>query len=280
MARQSSAKAKTTRKRAAAPRSHHAPPRPYDVEWYGWVPDFPDHRDFLYAAPTPYLRNLPAKVSLRSKCPRKVYDQGQLGSCTGNAIAAAIEFDLMKQKQKVFTPSRLFIYYNERAMEHSINQDSGAQIRDGIKSVATLGACPEIEWPYDITKFSDKPPAKCYADAKKDVVKLYQRLVQDLNTMKGCLAEGYPFVFGFSVYTSFEGEEVARTGVLNMPSTREKLLGGHAVLGVGYDDATRMFLVRNSWGKDWGDGGYFYMPYSYLTDDNLASDFWTIRAVS
>lgn len=133
------------------------------IHGFGWSPDLPDHRDFLYAAPTPILRKIPAKADLRPKCPKEIYDQGQLGSCTGNAIAAAIEFDLMKQRaRKVFTPSRLFIYYNERAMEHTINQDSGAQIRDGIKSVAKLGACPEPEWPYDISQFAQKPSSVCY----------------------------------------------------------------------------------------------------------------------
>ncbi len=250
------------------------------VARYGWVPDLPDQRDFLYAAPTPIMRRIPAKVNLRPRCPRTVYDQGQLGSCTGNAIAAAVEFDLMKQKDEVFTPSRLFIYYNERVMERTVEQDAGAMIRDGIKSVATRGACPESDWPYDVTRFAERPPEAAYRDAKQNLVTVYQRLVQDLNTMKGCLADGFPFVFGFTVYTSFESPEVARTGVMPMPGSREKVLGGHAVLAVGYDDGPRHFIVRNSWGKGWGDGGYFYMPYSYLTEGSLADDFWTVRSVS
>lgn len=250
------------------------------IPGFGWTPDLPDHRDFLYAAPTPILRRIPAKADLRAKCPKEIYDQGQLGSCTGNAIAAAVEFDLMRQRpRKVFTPSRLFIYYNERAIEHTINQDSGAQIRDGIKSVAKLGACPEREWPYDISQFTEKPSSACYTDARKNLVKLYQRLVPDLNTMKGCLADGFPFVFGFTVYKSFMSASVRRTGNVPMPTTAEKSIGGHAVLAVGYDDATRRFTVRNSWGKAWGKGGYFFMPYAYLLDDNLAADFWTIRGI-
>jgi len=250
-----------------------------DVKGFGWTPDLPDHRDFMYAAPTPILRQLPTSVDLRGRGPKEIYDQGELGSCTGNAIAGAIEFDLMKQNETVFTPSRLFIYYNERAIEHSIQEDSGAQIRDGIKSVAKLGACPEPEWPYDIERFADKPTTSCYSDAKKTLVKVYQRLIQDLNTMRGCLADGFPFVFGFTVYESFMSDSVAETGKVPMPSTGEKLKGGHAVLAVGYDDESRDFIVRNSWGETWGDGGHFYMPYAYLVDDNLASDFWTIRGV-
>jgi len=248
------------------------------VQRYGWVPDLPDQRDFLYAAPAPFQGNIPVSVDLSGQCPPP-YDQGQLGSCTANAIAGAIEFDQKKFGEKEFIPSRLFIYYNERSMEGTINSDSGAQIRDGIKSVATLGAPPEKDWAYDITKFSKKPPVKAYKDAKAHLVVLYQSLIQELGTLKGCLASGFPFVFGFTCYESFESQEVANTGILPMPKSGEKVVGGHAVLCVGYDDATQQFLVRNSWGSSWGLKGYFKMPYAYLTNRRLASDLWTIRSV-
>lgn len=251
---------------------------PHKIQGYGWLPDLPDQRDFMYAAPAPFQANIPPSVDLTPQCP-PVYDQGQLGSCTANAIAGAIQFDQMKQKLKPFVASRLFIYYNERVMEGTVASDSGAQIRDGIKSVATLGAPPESDWPYDIAKFSQKPPAIAFSDGKKDLVTLYQRLIQDLATMKGCLASGFPFVFGFTVYSEFEGAKVAKTGIVPMPTAAEKPIGGHAVLAVGYDDASRMFFVRNSWGPDWGLKGYFRIPYAYLTDPKLASDFWTIRGV-
>jgi C1A family cysteine protease len=247
---------------------------------YGWVPDIPDHRDFLFAAPITNLAALPADVNLRPNCPKEVYDQGQLGSCTANAIAAALEFDQLKQKEKAFTPSRLFIYYNERAMEGTIGTDSGAQIRDGIKSVGNIGACPETDWAYDITKFTEKPPAPAFKDAPLGKAVQYQRVPQVLRQLKGCLASGYPFVFGFTVYESFESDEVAKTGEVPMPAANEKSLGGHAVLGVGYDDKTQRFTVRNSWGPGWGLGGYFTMPYAYLTDSNLADDIWTVRLVA
>src|SRR5438445_13260812 len=133
----------------------------------GWVPDLPDQRDLVYSAPAPFIMALPTAVDLRPQCP-PVYDQGQLGSCTGNAIAGAIEFERLKQKLTDFVPSRLFIYYNERVIEGTVRSDSGAQIRDGIKSVASQGVCPETEWPYDITKFEQKPPSKAYADALTD----------------------------------------------------------------------------------------------------------------
>jgi len=244
---------------------------------YGWVPDRPDQRDHLYSAPME-VKTFPPKVDLTAQCP-PVYDQGQLGSCTANAIAAAIEFDLMKEKKPVFMPSRLFIYYNERVIEHTVDSDSGAMIRDGIKSVAAQGDAPETAWPYVIAKFTDKPPANIYREAKKYRAVQYQSITQDLTQMRGCLASGYPFVFGFTVYESFESEEVAKTGVVPMPAQNEKTVGGHAVLAVGYDDSQRRFIVRNSWGDDWGMKGYFTIPYAYLSQANLSDDFWTIRMV-
>jgi len=247
---------------------------------YGWTRDLPDQRDHLYATPPEFMLNLPASVDLRAQCP-VVYDQGQLGSCTANSIAAALEFDQMKEKQaQVFVPSRLFIYYNERTMEGTTNTDAGAQIRDGIKSVGKQGDCPENLWPYDITKFAVKPPQECYQQAVKFKAVQYQRLTQILNQLKGCLASGYPFVFGFTVYESFETPQVANTGHAPMPSPKETVVGGHAVMAVGYDDSQNWFIVRNSWGEGWGLKGYFTLPYAYLLEQNLANDFWTIRVVS
>lgn len=250
------------------------------IQKYGWVHDLPDHRDYMFAAAPEDLVNLPPSFDLTKQCP-PVYDQGQLGSCTANAIAAAVEFDLMKQKQNpIFVPSRLFIYYNERAMEGTVASDSGAQIRDGIKSVATQGDCPETLWPYAIAKFAVKPPANCYANAVKYKAINYQRIVQELNQFKGCLFAGYPFVFGFTVYTSFESQQVAQTGHASMPAAGEKTIGGHAVMAVGYDDANQWFIVRNSWGAGWGMQGYFTLPYAYLLNQNLSDDFWTIQVIS
>jgi C1A family cysteine protease len=245
---------------------------------FGWLPDVPDHRDHLYAAPLEWIAKLPAKVDLRPQCP-DVYDQGHLGSCTANAIAGAMEFEQMKQKEKYFMPSRLFIYYNERAMEHTTTSDSGAQIRDGIKSVGKQGDCPEKLWPYDIAKFSQQPPASCYKNATKHKAVLYQRVSRIANQMKGCIASGYPFVFGFSVYDSFMIPDVAQTGHAKMPGAKDKLEGGHAVMAVGYDDENKWFIIRNSWGPRWGIEGYFTLPYEYLENENLSDDFWTIRIV-
>lgn len=249
------------------------------ISHFGWIPDLPDQRDYQYAAPIEVTGALPAKVDLTSACP-PVYDQGQLGSCTANAIGAALEFDQMKQNlSPIFVPSRLFIYYNERAMEGTINSDSGAQIRDGMKSVANQGACPEDIWPYNIANFEVQPTDACYQAALQHKAILYQRVTRDLTQMKGCLASGYPYVFGFTVYASFESAQVAQTGHAPMPQHGEQVLGGHAVLAVGYDDANQWFIVRNSWGTGWGMQGYFTLPYAYLTTRSLASDFWTVRVV-
>jgi len=200
-----------------------------------------------------------------------------LGSCTANAIAGAVQFDLMKQQLPVFAPSRLFIYFNERVMEHSVASDSGARIRDGIKAVSKQGVCSETVWPYDVARFAEKPPVAAYQEALGQRALQYQTVLRRITQMKGCLAAGFPFVFGFTVYTAFESKAVERTGVVDLPHGGEKLLGGHAVLAVGYDDATQRFIVRNSWGEKWGQSGYFTMPYAYLLSADLASDFWTIR---
>jgi C1A family cysteine protease len=233
----------------------------------------------VYSAPVTVLEALGARADLRSKCP-PVYDQGRLGSCTANALAAAVEFDQMKESlAAVFVPARLFIYYNERVTEGTVDCDSGAQIRDGIKSVAKQGVCPETMWPYDIAKFKTKPSKTCYAEAFRHRVILYQRLVPTLNQLRGCLASGYPFVFGFTVYESFESRKVARTGHAPMPAPDERVLGGHAVMAVGYNDARQWFILRNSWGPNWGMKGCFTLPYAYAIHPDLAADFWTIRLV-
>jgi len=244
---------------------------------YGWHPDLPDGRDLLYQAPRRLAKALPAKADLRPWC-SPVEDQGALGSCTANALAGALEFLENKARQAPFADlSRLFIYYNERVLEHSTASDSGAQLRDGVKSLAKLGVCKESLWPYAIACFAQKPGPACYKDAAKRVISAYHRIL-GLQQLKACLASGYPVAFGFTVYASFESQAVAKSGIMPMPRPGEAVLGGHAVLACGYDDKAKRLLVRNSWGPAWGMQGYFTMPYAYVQAPGLASDFWTITA--
>ena len=244
--------------------------------WYGWLPDRPDHRDLLYAAIARPPKKLPKSVDLRPQC-SPVEDQGQLGSCTANALVGNLELLEKKSGRAVTDLSRLFVYYNERVLEGTINEDAGAFLRDGIKVLVKQGVCTEKKWPYNIARFANKPPAACYQQALDHQVTSYHRILT-VPQMKMCLAEGYPFVFGFTVYESFESANVARTGQVDLPKPSEQAVGGHAVMAAGYDDATRRFLIRNSWAADWGLRGYFTMPYDYLGDRNLSDDFWTIRA--
>jgi C1A family cysteine protease len=246
---------------------------------YGWIPDLPDHRDFHYVPIAKFLRAPPKRVDLRHQCPR-VGNQGKLNSCTAHAIAAAIQFDKLKQAHpESFPPSRLFIYYNERALERTVRSDSGARIRSGIKTVAKRGACHEHLWPYRPNKFQHRPHRKCYTEAAKHPAVSYRRIHRELPQLKACLASGYPFIFGFTVYDSFHTKKVSRSGRAQMPRKHENVRAGHAALAVGYDDGQRRFIVRNSWGTNWGMGGYFTMPYAYFTNRYLSQDFWTIRVV-
>ena len=236
-------------------------------------PNNPLHKEHVFDLSRAVL---PPMVDLRSKCPA-VYDQGELGSCTANAIGAAYQYNEIKQGSKnVFVPSRLFIYYNERKMEGSIGEDAGAAIADGISSVHTVGVCDEKDWPYIISKFSTVPPQPLYQKAQNHKTGQYKRIQQNLAQIKTALSNGSPVVFGMTVYASFESDSVARNGVVPMPSNNDECLGGHAILIVGYRDSDKKFIVRNSWGSGWGDKGYFYLPYQYVTDSNLCSDFWSI----
>jgi len=249
------------------------------IKRYGWLPDLPDYRDILYAAPMPVLMSLPSKVDLRFQFP-PVYDQGELGTAVVNAIMGAVEFDLLKNKVPGFMPSRLFNYYNARELAGTVDIDAGAHIRDAIKSLATEGDCPETEWPYAIDSVTQKPPQQAYADATKYKAVEYSRITRNLSQMKGCLASGYPFIFGFTAYDDFESMETTDTGHLCMPASHSQhpdVKGGHCVLAVGYDDSQSRFIARNSWGSGWGMNGYFTIPYTYLLEENLSDDFWTIR---
>lgn len=233
----------------------------------------PDERDFQMKSIINVHKSvkLPASVDIRSLCP-PVYDQGSLGSCTANAAVAA---RIMLNKLKVDL-SRLFQYYQERVIEKDVNQDGGAQMRDIGKAIATYGICEESYFPYDVTKFTKAPTAAAKTNALKYKIKSYYA-VKTTDEIKQVIAlQQQPVLIGIDVYESFESDKVAANGIVPLPKKTEKLLGGHAVLVVGYDDAKKWFIVRNSWGPKWGDKGYFYLPYTYFTK-GFASDFWVLQ---
>lgn len=243
---------------------------------FGWIPDVPDQRDHILPKAAITRAMLPSAVNLIPKCPL-IYDQGQLGSCTANAVAGAVEFDQIKQRTMSYVPSRLFIYYNTRVIQGTVGYDSGASIRDSIKSLNKSGYCKETVWPYRIASFKTKPPAKAYSSAVKVSVSNYSRVTQAILDFKTVLASGFPITFGFAVYQSFMS--VGSPGLVPMPKAREKMIGGHAVVICGYNDTTKRFAVRNSWGAWWGKNGYCFMPYAYLLSENLAADFWVVNYV-
>ncbi len=245
---------------------------------FGWKKDPVDRRDWHYD-PSISPGKLPRSVDLRAHCP-PVYDQKGLNSCSANATAAAVEYNLIKEKRKrVIFPSRLFLFYNSRALEHTEKSNEGVYIRDAIKSVASKGDCPESLWPYVESKYPTRPPQKCYDSALLYKVVKYYRIRRKLDHFRSCLASEYPFVFGFAAHERFL-HEVRKTGHLDLPAPGEKLVGNHAVLAVGYDDETQRLIVRNSWGPKFGLKGYFSMPYTYLLKKHLTADFWTVRVIS
>ena len=243
---------------------------------YSLIADLPDFRDIAFADVVKVTEPAPLLVDLRTThLLSPVKDQGQLGSCTANAGTSIVEFAQRKAGRTPEPLSRLMYYYLERAMEHTVHTDSGAQIRDGIKAMCKTGACPESIFPYAVDHFTKRPPARCYAAAAPNKISKYARLT-GTDDMVNCLAAGFPFTFGFSVYQSFESNEVANTGRVPVPDRSEKLLGGHAVHAIGYDLPNRQFVVRNSWGTDWGQAGDCLMPFDYLANTNLCSDVWVV----
>ncbi len=233
--------------------------------------DRPDERDFRF---TPKTEPAPS-ADLRAHC-AGVYYQLPLHSCSSNAVCSALAFLGEKARDPIVPPSRLFLYYNARVLEGEASADDGATIRNAIKAAAKPGLCPESQWPYDTTQFATAPPATAYGNITT-LARSYFRIDRELHALKSCISDGYPFVFGINVYQS--GLSAQQTGRIDMPASNDALLGGHAVLAVGYDDATQRFTVLNSLGTTWGAQGYFTLPYAYCTDDKLSYDFWTIREI-
>lgn len=255
------------------------------IKRYGW------RRDPIWVKPEVKYGDvmpvgiLPSSVDLRA-FDAPIWNQLDLGSCTAHASAGIFAHLLNKQKLPYFTPSRLKIYYDERVIDGDVVQDAGSSISDSV-TVLSQGVCDENLWPYDITKFAVAPPPNCYAASVNNKAITFKRVANAISPsiLKKCLADGFPFIFGFTVYESFESDAVANSGIVPMPQTdatgkiTEQVVGGHAVMGVGFQDSTEMFLVRNSWGTNWGQAGYFWIPYKYLTDTYLANDFWTVELV-
>ena len=259
-------------------------PAPKNNAKYHWVRDPFDIRDKPYQLVS--LSTTPTRVDLRQYA-STIEDQGNLGSCTGNAIAGAIELIDRKTQNKPLEISRLFIYYQERVLEGTVYFDSGAYIRDGIKACYTYGAPLETLWPYNVNKFTTRPSIFAYNDALNRRVTGYAKCA-NFAAVKNAVAAGTPVIIGFNVYASFEGawgnipHGQTGSGMMPYPNTNtEQLLGGHAVCLVGYDDNLNggRFIARNSWGTGWGDNGYFYMPYQVIQNTSMSSDFWTISGV-
>lgn len=250
---------------------------------YNHKRDIPDPRDYKFnvAFPNLHTSTLPTCVDLRKDpCIPGVLDQGNLGSCTANATSNALLFCLKKEKLNSLMnqPSRLFIYYYSRLIENTVNEDSGCFIRDVMKAVQVYGACDEKLWPYNISTFTICPSTQAIQNATTHKKFNYYSVQQNLNSLKNALAQGFPIIFGIMVYESLESDIAIRTGNIPMPNTsKEKLLGGHCILLTGYDDNTKLFTFMNSWGKSVGKNGFFTLPYQYVLDPNLSSDFWTIK---
>jgi C1A family cysteine protease len=242
------------------------------IRKFGWIEDKYDERDFEFSVPKALLRKLPSEGNVITYCP-EIYQQGNIGSCVGNAVAAQIATGHIIQGLIDPQPSRLMIYYNAREMRGSTQVDAGCSLRDAIKSVAKLGVCPESKWPYIESYFAIKPPKSCYDSAIKDKIISYHRLWYSLNNMKACITAGYPFSIGIRVYENFPME------LGDIPMPLGGMIGGHAMMVVGYRDSIKRFIVRNSWGKEWGTNGYGTIPYSYIINPKLSVDFWTIRMV-
>lgn len=245
---------------------------------HGWRRDQPDPRDFPFMAVHRTPR--PPVVDLRNQMP-PVFDQGNLGSCTAQATCAAVQVDAMKQaltKPDTDTrlASRLFVYWNARALWRDENHDAGSTIRNNFKAMTKWGLCDEVTWPYDVRNGLKKPAPAAYAEALGRRKGSYFRLAHTQMQIQAALAEGLPVSFGMAIWDSFMTDEVEKTGIMPMPSPKDSIIGGHAMLLVGYDDTRQLYIVRNSWGE-WGDKGYGYIPYGLVHDRDIASDFWVVR---
>jgi len=249
--------------------------------YFGYIPDQPDARD--YRLKTTPQDVLPSTVDLRQLL-QPIKNQGRLGACTAFATTAMVEYVRNKQNLVAWDASPLFTYYATRKIENTINSDSGASVRDALKSAVNDGVVKEITWPYVVENFTITPPASAWEEAEKHQALTYLRIDQTKESVLNCLADGYPFTFGAKLYSSFMKTQ---TGFLvwntvPMPNlSAESLVGGHCMLAVGYlsaSDDSIQIIVRNSWGTNVGLDGYHQIPIEYILSPDLSFDFWTIRS--
>lgn len=245
---------------------------------YGCRPDLRDARDYLWLPSPDDI--LPDRVNLSQYMPG-VLDQGQSGSCTAHGVTEALRFIIKKSGNPDRSLARLQLYYDSRALEGVADVDAGAEIRDVIKCARTIGVAHEAFWPFVLDKLTTKPPANVYEDALTFEAITYQRVTVDPNHVKAAIATGYPVVIGLTLYDSFEGDDVAKTGVVPMPNLQtESPAGGHCMLAYGYGDHPGYFTVRNSWGPQWGDKGDCYIPESLIGTSLYGADYWRITRTS
>lgn len=239
---------------------------------FGWVPDLPDHRDFQYKV---CRVDKTRTISLRAVA-GPVWDQGELGSCTGHGVGRC-DWVVSHLQGEIFMPSRLMLYYNGRKIENNVRRDDGAMIRDVVKGLAKIGVCDEARWPYNPKKFASSPSKAALSEASLHQAMQYERVPQSVSAIRSCLNNGLPVVFGATLYSSFD--TIGESGLVPMPRKDEGVMGGHCMAIIGHDPRTKRFEVINSWGTEWGDQGYCWFPEAYLLNTNLSDDFWVIRVV-
>ena len=226
---------------------------------------------------------LPAKVDLRPLM-TAVESQGDTMSCTANAVAGAYEYLQKMHLDDSYDVSRLFVYYNARDMDDEYDEieDAGSCIDIAVESLSEYGICAEETWPFDEDIVNDEPDEGAYEEAADFLVEDFSVVDVDLNAWKSALADGYPIIFGLSLYNSFDNHR--KPGLVPMPTKKEVARAdhsGHAMLCVGYSEPDQVFIVRNSWGKGWGDKGYCYLPYRYvINEDYNDGDSWVIRRLA
>ncbi len=222
---------------------------------------------------------LPPRVDLRPHC-SPVEDQGNLNSCAGNAVVGALEYHQRKSGQRVADLSRLFVYYNARKIGGTETEDEGTYIHHVMAAVMAFGACPEQTWPYDEAKCKVKPEDPCYESALNFSAISYARTGFG-GDAKSAVAAGLPIVFGTSLPGEMLQVEGALTGMIKRPEGGWPPIpnSGHAMVIVGYDDGRNAWLVRNSWGPGFGEGGHVWIDYDVMTHYSHPHGFWTVGAI-